>query len=380
MDLLGNCNDSICQNIVVSLLSPSSSCCNHRVDSLIVNPCQGSFSYSTNNDTLFITNTSPFASVSYDFGDGTISINQNPFHVYQQSGTYRVCQMVDNDGCSSISCDSIPIVVAPKCNAGFSYSFSGDTTYFQSTATSANNFIYRFGDGAISTDKNPFHDYQSSGVYVVEHEIFNDTTFCSDLFIDTIQVTVSFSCKAEFIPALDTSQSGVLFLVNTSSNDNSHNYLWDFGDGNSLTSRIPTHQFAENKAYKICLTVSDSLQNCISTFCDSIGLDSTGNILKSDGFSLKIIEGAALSIGGNTPIESIVTIFPNPFQSRFTIERLTANGDIFYELYSSQGKLILEGKMQNVIQNLYLDHLKNGLYILRIQKEEQSSSFKLIKQ
>ena len=109
-------------------------------------------------------------------------------------------------------------------------------------------------------------------------------------------------------------------------------------------------------------------------------MDSTGNILKSDGFSLKIIEGAALSIGGNTPIESIVTIFPNPFQSRFTIERLTANGDIFYELYSSQGKLILEGKMQNVIQNLYLDHLKNGLYILRIQKEEQSSSFKLIKQ
>lgn len=380
LDSLGNCSDSICQDIIVPSFNDQTGCCDNRADSLILNPCRASYSYTISYDTLFIQNTSRFSDVNYNFGDGASSSLENPFHIYGKSGTYNVCQIINTDGCSGSYCDSISITVPPKCNAGFAYSFSGDTTYFQSTATSGNNFIYRFGDGASSTDENPFHTYQSSGTYIVEQEIFNDSTFCADLFIDTIQVTVSFSCKAEFIPALDTSQTDVLFIINSSSSDNTHEYLWDFGDGNVSTSRIPTHQFTENKAYKICLTVSDSIQECTSTFCDSIGLDEAGGLLKSGGFTLKVIEGTALSINENKTKHSLINVFPNPFSASFTLENLTADELLSYQLYSSHGQLILDGKIQAKQQYFSLDHLPSGLYMLHIQQGSKFSNLQLIKQ
>ncbi|MCB0545414.1 MAG: T9SS type A sorting domain-containing protein [Saprospiraceae bacterium] len=38
---------------------------------------------------------------SWDFGDGTGSTEQNPFHVYAQSGVYTVTLSIEGDSCSS---------------------------------------------------------------------------------------------------------------------------------------------------------------------------------------------------------------------------------------------------------------------------------------
>ena len=48
----------------------------------------------------------------YDFADGSISLDQNPSHEYQEGGTYQVIQTVNNDyGCDDVT--SIRVIVKP---------------------------------------------------------------------------------------------------------------------------------------------------------------------------------------------------------------------------------------------------------------------------
>ena len=84
--------------------------------------CQSDFSYMQNGPTTIFTNlstVSPSWSTNYsvtwewDFGDGTISTQQNPVHTYANNGIYTPCLTVlyfDSviiNTCMSVYCDSI---------------------------------------------------------------------------------------------------------------------------------------------------------------------------------------------------------------------------------------------------------------------------------
>jgi hypothetical protein len=84
--------------------------------------CQADFSYMQNGPTTIFTNLStvnPSWSTNYsvtwewDFGDGTISTQQNPVHIYANNGIYTPCLTVlyfDSviiNTCMSVYCDSI---------------------------------------------------------------------------------------------------------------------------------------------------------------------------------------------------------------------------------------------------------------------------------
>lgn len=45
---------------------------------------------------------------------------------------------------------------------------------------------------------------------------------------------------------------------------------WTFGDGSTAWQSNPTHTYAFNGVYQVCLTIADSTQGCTSTYCDSI--------------------------------------------------------------------------------------------------------------
>lgn len=50
----------------------------------------------------------------------------------------------------------------------------GDTIYFTSTSSNADNFQWTFGDGSTSTDENPWHVFNSKGSYEVKLKVIND--------------------------------------------------------------------------------------------------------------------------------------------------------------------------------------------------------------
>ncbi|MEX2379274.1 MAG: PKD domain-containing protein, partial [Vicingaceae bacterium] len=307
----------------------------------------------------------------------------NPFHIYAQSGSYQVCQTVEDtlNDCLDVFCDTVSIVIPPPCQAGFTHQFQGDSTYFQSIAVNYDSLIYFFGDGDSSTLTNPIHEYSNSGEYIVEQKVFNHRN-CISSFKDTIQVTISTSCVAKFELALDTTKPSTLFLINTSSNDNTNQYLWDFGDGNTSSQKNPTHQYAENKPYPICLTVSDTIMNCMSIYCDTVGLDSNGNILKSPGFTLKVLDGTAIGINENKNELNGLMVYPNPAAEFINIKWPLRVSVLNYQLIGNQGQLIKSGRIHKNqgINRIKLYSIDPGLYWLIFTSNENRVIRKIIKQ
>ena len=77
-------------------------------------------------------------------------------------------------------------------------------------------------------------------------------------------------CQALFsrTQALDSNRNlipGHVIITDMSTGSNLQ-YLWDFGDSTTSTSKNPHHTYSGNGPYTLCLTVTDS--NCTSTFCD----------------------------------------------------------------------------------------------------------------
>jgi len=366
-DTLNNCIDTFCDTVNI----------------YIPPPCQAGFSFSVNEDSLFVQNNAlNYQVLSYDFGDGNSSTSENPIHVYSQRGTYQLCQTVEDtlNNCIDTFCDSVTISIPPPCEAGFTFQFQGDSTYFQNTATNYDSLIYFFGDGNSSTLENPIHQYFNSGEYVVEQRVFNHRN-CISIFRDTILVTISTSCVAKFDLALDTTKPSTLYLVNNSSNDNSNQYFWDFGDGNTSTDKNPTHQYAENKVYPICLRVSDTVLNCMSIYCDTVGLDSNGNILKSPGFTLKVIDGAAIGLNEkDNPLKEL-QLYPNPADDIISIKWPPKVNEINYHIFNINGQIIGNGKLTREDRNaINVSQLPTGIYWIQINNEENQLIKKMIKQ
>jgi PKD repeat protein len=105
------------------------------------------------------------------FGDGATSTEQNPVHMFTTAGTYSVTLTVTNDGGSASK--SMTITVNPKKPvARFDQNkYSGKiplTVKFTDKSTNnPTSYLWRFGDGATSTEKNPTHTYTQPGVYIV---------------------------------------------------------------------------------------------------------------------------------------------------------------------------------------------------------------------
>ncbi len=362
------CIDTICKQVTVT--NP--------------NPCQASFIYNLGvNGGVTFTNTSSsngFLIYDWNFGDSSFSSLENPIHTYTATGKYIVSlKILDTLSiCNSIFNDTLDIFISPNCKPDFNYSINGDTVFIQNKAVSFNRVKYLFGDGDTSYQSNPFHIYQQSGTYTIKQLIYNDTTNCVDSLSKSITINISNSCLAKYIVALDTNNTSTLFLINVSSGGANHEYLWDFGDGTTSNAILPIHQYTNNQAYQICLTVTDSVMNCISTYCDTVGLDSNGNILKSSGFTLKVLDGMTIGFE-DLMLKDHFKIYPNPTKSSFTIDQTNLIDHLNYQILSIDGVLILEGKINQKVQSIDINDYSNGMYFIRIFNESGSITKKIIK-
>jgi len=179
----------------------------------VVEPPIASFSSSPSNPTKGDTiqfndlSTSPDTTIlswSWNFGDGTSSTARNPYHQYQNSGTYTVTLQVTDDY-EQIKSQTKIISINEKPIAYFSYSptspSTSDTIQFTDTSTDSDGTIaswsWDFGDGTTgSIGENPTHQYQKAGKYDVKLQV-TDNNGATDL--KTISVTI----KEKGIPGFE---------------------------------------------------------------------------------------------------------------------------------------------------------------------------------
>ncbi|MFZ4399073.1 MAG: PKD domain-containing protein [Bacteroidales bacterium] len=200
---------------------------------------------------------------TWDFGDGIISTQQNPQHIYSSPGHYIVSLSATGSlGCTDIKLHTIIVDSLPSANFLFSKTCFGDTTFFQNFSFPNSDSIsfqqWSFGDNSIvSLLKEPFHIYSLPGNYNTTISVFNNKACKKDT---TINVIVHANPIASFYT--DTVCSGYqrIFTNNSIAAAYSINsYFWNMGDGiGSCINIDTTYYYSGTGTYPVKLFIGDS--------------------------------------------------------------------------------------------------------------------------
>jgi len=237
-----------------------------------VNTCNALFNYYTihNPDSLhFYPTGTPATSYYWDFGDGTTSTNQDPWHYFTQAGTYYVCLTVaEASGITCTHCDTVHAGPVSTCSAQFihySLTSNADSVHFYPSTTHAASYYWNFGDGTTATGADPWHNYLHTGTYyaclTVADTAGNTCTSC-----DTVYVGPPHTCNAEFHHYSTNNPDSVHFYP---AGTGSTAWYWSFGDSTTSTSQYPWHFYSNDGIYYVCLTVVDA-SGATCTQCDTV--------------------------------------------------------------------------------------------------------------
>jgi len=190
------------------------------------------------------------------------------------------------------------------------------------------------------------------------------------------------SCEASFYLAIDTSNLYNVFVVNTSTGTTSNTtYTWDFGDNSTSTQENPTHSYGDYGKFRLCLTLYNANENCTSTFCDSIGLDSNGNLYKNGAFTIQVLRDWELTSIKSGDDFGSVKVYPNPSKGHLMIEVDEASNEQgTIEIFDMAGKKVLSSNAFQAgvrFTSLDLSQLTDGIYLLRLQQGQKTYTTKI---
>ena len=373
----GSCYDSICYMITVGNIIPR--------------PCNASYTYSANGNVVSFTNTSASSpamgfTYSWDFGDGSpASTAINPTHTYA-AGAYIATLTATGAGATCMYYDTVFTgSISNPCAALFTYqsSPSGSFSFInQSTGGGAfsSSYFWNFGDGNTSTAFNPTHTYNAAGTYVVSLTLSDSLNNCNSTYYDTVnyQVAPPRPCNANFTVVKDSSVAFGVILYNNSTNLATHTYSWNFGDGTTGSGRTPSHQYQSFGAYYVCLTITDSSLNCVSTFCDTVGMDTNGNL--KAGFGLTVQNGFTTSINEVDQLNDL-SIYPNPATRSLSLDMSDLSGTLNVQIFDLSGRVVIENNNTTTgnIEKIDITTLNNGIYFISINDGKNQKIQKFIK-
>lgn len=194
----------------------------------------------------------------WDLGDGTVSAQQNPTHVYTGPGNYNVILRVTNsNGC--VNTISKAQYIKLKDGVQADYSFTGSTQCTppsiirftnKSTGTGTLSYQWLFGDGNTSTQQHPNNTYTAAGLYTIQLIVKNNAG-CIDTLTkkDSIAVGVA---HANFTAPDSICQNTTLQLLNTSQ-PVTGKLSWNFGDGNTSLVANPAIFYKNAGTYSVTL-------------------------------------------------------------------------------------------------------------------------------
>lgn len=118
-------------------------------------------------------------------------------------------------------------------------------------------YMWDFGDGEKSTERNPVHVYEKPGKYSVRLTLSNEEENNSVEQKDFITVRPRIIPKAGFNVNANTGKSPFEVIFGDTSSGNPAQYFWDFGDNCSSDSKDPVHIYEKPGKYTVTLTVTN---------------------------------------------------------------------------------------------------------------------------
>ena len=208
---------------------------------------------------------------SWDFGDGKYNQEENPVHIYTQSGQHEVLLALTGFGEPSVKKQTITIEpvkpVADFTTDVISGHYPLQVIFENHMDGEIDTWVWDFGDGHTGHARHPTHTYESAGEFNVSLTVTGPGG--SDTVKQVIQVTTAppvtdfrwqrwrgvVPFRAKFI----NKTKGIV-----------DQWLWDFGDGETSTEETPTHLYKTAGRYTVRLAatgpggeVVEEKSNCI---------------------------------------------------------------------------------------------------------------------
>ena len=347
----------------------------------------------------------------WTFSDGSTSSLANPSHVFtygSNNNNWAALTITDATGCVSSYSQQISVQSqTPQCSAFFdSYSNYSATAIgeiqFQNLTSGlgANaSYSWSFGDGTpLSTSENPAHTFSASGTYNVCLTVSNNGcvgTYCQATYVDLAWWSNfpfnSSNCNAAFLLAGNSVNNGVITIVDVSQGAGA-NYSWSFSNGSTSNSQTPFFTLNNSGSYLLCLTVSNPTINCVATFCDTITIDSVGNVFKSNVSNSNGVVGvniiASPKLSTVTSIKNVesnnsIELMPNPINSNAVLTMKSEKSEnVRIDLVDVTGKVVFTDNIINAAgsntHTLDFSSISNGVYFLKTNGNASSDIIKLV--
>ncbi len=228
----------------------------------------GCFPLRVNFTDLSVAGSGTITNWDWDFGDGTSSTAQNPFHIYTAAGNFTVTLKVTNSGgCIKIISKPVYIRVSTGVIVNFSNNASQlchppETINFTNLATGPGTLSHQwfFGDGGGSVLTNPSHIYNTGGSFTVTL-ITQSSLGCVDTLVRPLAVVIKDVQSAITGPDSICVNSAASFT--NASVPASAVSIWDFGDGTSSLLTNPVKTWTSPGIYTVLL--SNSYVTCADT-------------------------------------------------------------------------------------------------------------------
>ncbi len=227
-----------------------------------------------------------FHITSWDFGDGSplqVTDQLTVQHEFAKEGNLTIT-MIDSNSCGSVSTSAginINLLTTQIVSSSGDTVCQGEPVEFSNSDDFSNmSYTWNFGDGTpTSNEYNPTHRFLQDGNYTVSLQVdINDGVGCMDN--TTFDVVVLPGPIAEFITfvAAGLCDSANVNFTNLSAEVIAGDqFLWDFGNGETLTSaNIQDPVFYDSSGYFYPIfTITRNANGCISEFKDTILIPKT---------------------------------------------------------------------------------------------------------
>jgi len=211
------------------------------------------------------TSTGDIISWLWQFGDGNISTEQNPSHLYESAGEFTINLTIYGPGAEGgVSKEKTLQVTSPPDapKADFSMSSTEGTAPLPIVCTDQStgeitDWIWDFGDGKLLRGKNPTHTYSQPGQYSITLRVKGPGGTDQMQKNGVINVlSPPLTLEAAF-SAVHTNGNVPLEVAFTDQSTGiATGWTWQFGDGEGSAEQHPVHMYQKAGTYNVSLIVS----------------------------------------------------------------------------------------------------------------------------
>lgn len=217
------------------------------------------------------------ANATYDwkFGNGATSTQAKPSYTYPNDGTYIVkLKYCLRDSFNAIICcdsaDKIVYAITPlPCNITANFKWTaltnGQVQFTDSTKPDTGNmytYYWVFGDGTVSTQKNPLKTFMTNGsktvCLYVKKWMNTNNMYCMDTICKTVSVTNASPCN-RLEPKFTWTSTGGVYNFSNITNMSGFTLVGVsyviHNSNTTYTTANPTHTFTTNGTYTVTMTI-----------------------------------------------------------------------------------------------------------------------------